>query len=142
MKLYRTTDGIFVEENAAFFRVEADSWDEVLNSFNLADRASAAAAGTAVALPDGVLPPVHLQEIWAAGVTYYRSRDARMEESQAAGGGDFYDRVYAARAPGTLLQERGLARCRSRRHRAHSHRRNVVHPRAGADAGGQHAAAR
>ena len=39
------------------------------------------------------------QELWAAGVTYQRSRTARMEESQTAGGGDFYDRVYHAERP-------------------------------------------
>jgi len=39
------------------------------------------------------------QEIWAAGVTYLRSRDARMEESKDAGGGTFYDKVYAADRP-------------------------------------------
>src|SRR5262249_4107757 len=33
------------------------------------------------------------------GVTYYRSRAARMAESEAAGGGDFYDRVYGAERP-------------------------------------------
>jgi len=37
--------------------------------------------------------------VWAAGVTYFRSRDARMEESKSAGGGDFYDRVYSAERP-------------------------------------------
>lgn len=37
--------------------------------------------------------------MWAAGVTYHRSRDARMEESESAGGGDFYDRVYQAERP-------------------------------------------
>ncbi len=39
------------------------------------------------------------QEIWAAGVTYYRSMNARMEESKDAGGGTFYDRVYQADRP-------------------------------------------
>ncbi|GAB5518426.1 MAG: fumarylacetoacetate hydrolase family protein [Rhodothermales bacterium] len=39
------------------------------------------------------------QELWASGVTYYRSRTARMEESAEAGGGSFYDRVYAAPRP-------------------------------------------
>jgi 2-dehydro-3-deoxy-D-arabinonate dehydratase len=43
--------------------------------------------------------PIGSQEVWAAGVTYYRSRDARMEESKSAGGGDFYDRVYRADRP-------------------------------------------
>jgi 2-dehydro-3-deoxy-D-arabinonate dehydratase len=37
--------------------------------------------------------------VWAAGVTYLRSRAARMAESKDAGGGDFYDRVYAAERP-------------------------------------------
>ena len=46
-----------------------------------------------------MLPPIVSQEVWAAGVTYYRSRTARMEESKSAGGGDFYDRVYEAARP-------------------------------------------
>jgi len=37
--------------------------------------------------------------VWAAGVTYYRSRDARIQESKSSGGGDFYDRVYSADRP-------------------------------------------
>jgi 2-dehydro-3-deoxy-D-arabinonate dehydratase len=37
--------------------------------------------------------------VWAAGVTYYRSRNARIDESKDAGGGSFYDRVYAAERP-------------------------------------------
>jgi 2-dehydro-3-deoxy-D-arabinonate dehydratase len=43
--------------------------------------------------------PIGNQEVWAAGVTYFRSRDARMDESKSAGGGDFYDRVYTAERP-------------------------------------------
>jgi len=46
-----------------------------------------------------LLPPIGNQEVWAAGVTYYSSRLARMEESQDAGGGDFYSRVYQADRP-------------------------------------------
>ena len=46
-----------------------------------------------------ILAPIVSQEVWAAGVTYYRSRSARMEESKSAGGGDFYDRVYSAERP-------------------------------------------
>ena len=44
-------------------------------------------------------PPVSDQEIWAAGVTYFRSRSARMEESQSSGGDQFYDMVYDAERP-------------------------------------------
>lgn len=43
--------------------------------------------------------PIQRQEVWASGVTYFRSRTARMAESEAAGGGDFYDRVYNADRP-------------------------------------------
>jgi 2-dehydro-3-deoxy-D-arabinonate dehydratase len=46
-----------------------------------------------------LLPPIGKQEVWAAGVTYLRSRTARMEESAAAGGADFYDKVYHAHRP-------------------------------------------
>ena len=46
-----------------------------------------------------LLAPIGSQEVWAAGVTYFRSRTARMEESKSAGGGDFYDRVYGAARP-------------------------------------------
>jgi 2-dehydro-3-deoxy-D-arabinonate dehydratase len=37
--------------------------------------------------------------VWAAGVTYQRSRTARVSESKDAGGGAFYDRVYDAVRP-------------------------------------------
>ena len=43
--------------------------------------------------------PISQQEVWAAGVTYLRSRDARIEESKDAGGGTFYDKVYLAERP-------------------------------------------
>jgi len=44
-----------------------------------------------------LLPPVDgATEVWACGVTYVRSRDARTEESQVA---DVYERVYEARRP-------------------------------------------
>jgi 2-dehydro-3-deoxy-D-arabinonate dehydratase len=49
--------------------------------------------------PEAVQAPIQTQEVWAAGVTYLRSRDARIEESKDAGGGTFYDRVYDADRP-------------------------------------------
>ncbi len=61
---------------------------------------SIAAAGAS--LPAGsadLVAPIECQEVWAAGVTYFRSRTARMEESEVAGGGSFYDRVYSAERP-------------------------------------------
>ncbi len=46
----------------------------------------------------GSLVPVGGQEVWAAGVTFWRSREARMEEAEAAAP-DVYDRVYEAERP-------------------------------------------
>lgn len=44
-----------------------------------------------------LLPPIDQQEVWAAGVTYKRSRTARMEESTSAA--SCYDLVYASPRP-------------------------------------------
>ncbi len=44
-----------------------------------------------------LLAPLDDHEVWAAGVTYIRSKAARMEESEAAA--DCYDRVYVADRP-------------------------------------------
>jgi 2-dehydro-3-deoxy-D-arabinonate dehydratase len=52
--------------------------------------------GVMAADVESLLPPVDRQEIWAAGVTYRRSRDARKDESTVA---DVYDRVYGAERP-------------------------------------------
>jgi 2-dehydro-3-deoxy-D-arabinonate dehydratase len=82
--------------------LNVSSWDELLGRENLHDyldgviRKMKPADGVA---PHDVLPPIGSQEVWAAGVTYYRSRNARIEESKGAGGGDFYDRVYQAARP-------------------------------------------
>jgi 2-dehydro-3-deoxy-D-arabinonate dehydratase len=101
MKLYRTTNGIFVEQQERFYRVPAAGWDELICSADLVERVRSAAAGGAVGDADKgrVLAPIGSQEVWAAGVTYFRSRSARMEESKDTGGGTFYDRVYAAERP-------------------------------------------
>lgn len=48
-----------------------------------------------------VLPPVDVQEVWASGVTYLRSRDGRIEEAVDASP---YDRVYAAERPELFLK--------------------------------------
>ena len=63
------------------------------------------------ALPAGerankrVLAPVDpMQEIWASGVTYLRSRDARKVESNV---GDIYERVYLAERPELFMKSIG-----------------------------------
>jgi 2-dehydro-3-deoxy-D-arabinonate dehydratase len=100
MKLYQTAHGPVVERAGAYHAAGL-SWDSLIAADDLpgllaeAVRSSPASA----ALPGEVLAPIGSQEVWAAGVTYFRSRTARMEESKSAGGGDFYDRVYAAQRP-------------------------------------------
>ena len=56
-------------------------------------------SGQPASLPAKPGAPIGSQEVWAAGVTYLRSRTARMEESKDAGGGTFYDKVYHADRP-------------------------------------------
>lgn len=54
-----------------------------------------------------LLAPVDHSEVWASGVTYARSKSARMEESKESGGGDFYDRVYDADRPELFFKSVG-----------------------------------
>jgi 2-dehydro-3-deoxy-D-arabinonate dehydratase len=72
------------------------SLSEVLHADRPGD--VAAAPGPDVALAEvTLLPPIDRQEVWAAGVTYKRSEEARKRES--AGGASFYDKVYTAQRP-------------------------------------------
>jgi 2-dehydro-3-deoxy-D-arabinonate dehydratase len=113
LKLYRTSKGVFVEESQRFYLVSAGfspaDWDELVCDADLQGRVRVALANSAAGNFDvaDVLAPVGSQEVWAAGVTYYRSRNARMEESKDAGGGSFYDRVYAAERPELFFKATG-----------------------------------
>ncbi|MDB4982054.1 MAG: putative 2-hydroxyhepta-2,4-diene,7-dioate isomerase [Myxococcales bacterium] len=102
MKLFRTQGGTVIEEDGAAF-VTPLAWDDLFRADAPATLAReafvrAASLGDPVSVTTA-LAPIGRQEVWAAGVTYYRSRDARMEESQDAAGGDFYARVYEAARP-------------------------------------------
>jgi 2-dehydro-3-deoxy-D-arabinonate dehydratase len=102
MKLHRTTRGFFAEKDGQFFTIPSSSWDLLIARDDLSsylDRATQGSGSTPSPISADWLAPIGSQEVWAAGVTYHRSRDARVEESKSAGGGDFYDRVYAARRP-------------------------------------------
>ncbi|AKD58388.1 fumarylacetoacetate hydrolase family protein [Spirosoma radiotolerans] len=105
MNLYKTRSGIVVHFQDQFYSVPADDWDELINRDDLHEFLITL---TAVATPSdayqdwlktGLLAPIGRQEVWASGVTYLRSRDARMEESKKSGGDNFYDRVYDAERP-------------------------------------------
>ncbi len=102
MKLYNTRRGILLtEDDATFYTMSVASWDDLLTSEDLQALCHDAMNGPAVSAPteEALLAPIGSQEVWAAGVTYYRSRSARIEESKDAGGGTFYDRVYEAERP-------------------------------------------
>ena len=108
MKLYRTTQGILVESEGSFHTVTNRGWSELLADPDLFSIARRTTETAAVQL-DGtsVLAPIVEQEVWAAGVTYFRSRDARIAESKEAGGSSFYDRVYAAERPELFFKAAG-----------------------------------
>ena len=102
MKLYRLRGGIVAEDSEAFYTIPASSWDELIAREGLAAHLRQLIKNASRLDGSGlkdVVAPIGSQEVWAAGVTYYRSRNARMEESKSAGGGDFYDRVYHAARP-------------------------------------------
>jgi 2-dehydro-3-deoxy-D-arabinonate dehydratase len=102
MKLYRSRNRFVVEHQDHFSQIVSSSWDEIITREDLADHLSRLVPQARSIDPPSaqdLLAPIGSQEVWAAGVTYYRSRDARMEESKSAGGGDFYDRVYSAERP-------------------------------------------
>jgi 2-dehydro-3-deoxy-D-arabinonate dehydratase len=101
MKLYRTRAGIVAEHEDTLYEVRANSWDELVVREDLFAEVLQRIRGAEPIgrTPEEVLAPIGSQEVWAAGVTYFRSRNARMEESKSAGGGDYYDRVYHAERP-------------------------------------------
>lgn len=112
MRLYRTTKGTLVESGGQFHLLSelhsAEEWDRVVCDPALQERARAATTTAPVSFdPASVLAPIGSQEVWAAGVTYYRSRKARIEESKDAGGGNFYDRIYHAERPELFFKATG-----------------------------------
>jgi 2-dehydro-3-deoxy-D-arabinonate dehydratase len=100
VKLHHTALGPVLEHDGSFVPLH-ESWDVLINRMDLGEylRTVAASGRSTSTPPTVVLPPIQGQEVWAAGVTYLRSRSARIEESADAGGGTFYDRVYSAERP-------------------------------------------
>jgi len=81
-----TLDGLLAGPPGTFERALGQALDD----------ASPAAAAVPVPAGAPLLAPVEGQPVWAAGVTFRRSREARLEES---GGLDAYDKVYQAARP-------------------------------------------
>src|SRR6202042_3207037 len=108
MKLYRTTGGFIVEHQNRFYE-GGDPWDQLVTredlEAHLTKHLRQPMNATSFAdIETLVLAPIVSQEVWASGVTYYRSRNARMEEAKTAGGGDFYERVYVAERPELFMK--------------------------------------
>jgi len=105
MKLYKTDRNILIEANNQIYVSEQTDWDTYLNRDDLVQKVKEEinrlnpVGGTEWLQSQKVEAPIGTQEVWAAGVTYLRSKNARMEESQESGGATFYDKVYEAERP-------------------------------------------
>jgi len=124
MKIFKLTRGIILQHRSSNYLFEY-AWDSLINQDNLYKALSGMIEGL-IAISDeqasdminnGLLPPIGSQEVWAAGVTYLRSREARMEESAESGAADLYDKVYAAERPELFFK--------SMPHRVAGHRQRV-----------------
>lgn len=102
LKVYKTSEGIVVENNSVFYRQYTQNWKEFINNEALIHDADT------IFLEENIvdfssmkiLPPIGKnQELWACGVTYLSSKHGRLAESKIGGGGDFYAKVYEAERP-------------------------------------------
>jgi len=116
IKIFRDQNDCLLQNSTRSIRVSDFSFDQLFQSASPAEYVNAFFENESnqVAtdnIPDiethPWLPPVCSQEIWAAGVTYFRSRSARMEESVQAGGDQFYDLVYEAERPELFFKATG-----------------------------------
>jgi 2-dehydro-3-deoxy-D-arabinonate dehydratase len=98
MLLYLTRSGWILEAEAGRW-IRPQVQTGLTTREDLFDYLQSERNGASTSAPDEILAPIESQEVWAAGVTYLRSRAARMAESEVAGSGDFYDRVYHAERP-------------------------------------------
>lgn len=104
MKLYRTSAGNILEHINEYYLMNSE-WNEIINRDNLHAFLENFLSSTGPykdgekMIHEKLCAPVGDQEVWAAGVTYLRSKTARMEESSNSGGASFYDHVYEAVRP-------------------------------------------
>ena len=104
MKIYKTKKGTVIHHQEKYF-LSLKSWDDFVNRPKLFEQISTEVKtlksdpSLSEWITSDLTAPIGSQEVWASGVTYLRSREARMEEAKGAGGGDFYARVYDAVRP-------------------------------------------
>jgi 2-dehydro-3-deoxy-D-arabinonate dehydratase len=101
IRIFADAEGLVLEQSGAARRPTSPFTFDILFAANDPGALARAtwSSGQPAALPVKPAAPIGSQEVWAAGVTYLRSRTARMEESKDAGGGTFYDKVYHADRP-------------------------------------------
>jgi 2-dehydro-3-deoxy-D-arabinonate dehydratase len=104
LRLYSPAEGLRLEHDGVCYApAESLTLDAVFQSSDpLSLLQSALKTARRAESGPGAWPlraPLQSQEVWAAGVTYLRSKSARMAESKEAGGGTFYDKVYDAERP-------------------------------------------
>jgi 2-dehydro-3-deoxy-D-arabinonate dehydratase len=110
MYLYRTSRGILARSEKSYFQIPDTDFDELLNHQSLYTYLSdlrVDAKTVRPPSPEELLPPVGAQEVWAAGVTYERSREGRREEAHESGAAVFYSRVYDAERPELFFKAAG-----------------------------------
>jgi 2-dehydro-3-deoxy-D-arabinonate dehydratase len=105
MHLYKTPAGPLLMHQEVGYLLLGE-WDAIVNQSNLhhhlarlVEKSKSLSEGDTQNLLKQILAPIGNQEVWAAGVTYLRSRDARMEESKESGAADVYQKVYEAERP-------------------------------------------
>ncbi|NBS19441.1 MAG: 2-hydroxyhepta-2,4-diene-1,7-dioate isomerase [Flavobacteriia bacterium] len=105
MKLYRTSQGNYLFQEGKTYALSGTDWDELLNQKDLPVflKTQCVERNTSPLREEDLVAiakaPLKSQEVWAAGVTYFRSKTARMEESKESGGSTFYDKIYDADRP-------------------------------------------
>lgn len=104
MKVYKTEKGVLLENEDGLFEADLQNWDEFINDDNIFEKINLLLSSGVVSKKESIegiqiKTPVGNQELWACGVTYLRSKVGRQEESQVAGGADFYAKVYEAERP-------------------------------------------
>jgi 2-dehydro-3-deoxy-D-arabinonate dehydratase len=99
MRLHNRRAGVAIEVEKREWFAPGFSFDQLFRQEDPAEWVRSRLSTFEESSADGgaLLPPLESQEVWAAGVTYRRSREARMEESEREA--DVYDRVYRAERP-------------------------------------------
>ena len=106
MKLYKIKTGALLQQLDSFYYLQ-QPWNELINRNNLHDYLQQQASPVSAistekaeaCLHHELMAPIGQQEDWAAGVTYLRSKSARMDESKESGAADLYNKVYDAVRP-------------------------------------------